>query len=179
MRNNIIKHIILISSIVACFGLLGSQAADYCYPMANIKTVSGKQVTLTNVSVYADAEGIKYVETMHQEITFIAYTERTSLGSDFEGKHESISLPPAYFREITFASNGDPQRLSFVNHADISAKDVIFTFPGDPKWSGDQWLFYGTAIDQGKEENVSIRGSKIDTITFKGVPVLIRDPARR
>ena len=147
---------------------------DHCYASAKVKTVSGKEVTLKSVSVYVDAEKIHYYSYQHSEIAFVSYRHRTSLGPEFEGKAESIELyrgdKPVSFKQIEFAAGGEPQAIEFQGHAALSSKDVILTFPGDPAYSSDQWLFYGTATDGGSAQDISIRGSKIQSITFEGAP---------
>ena len=175
MKSKSITHIILIPIIFLIVGALNCMADSHGYPIARIKTFSGKDVTLTNVVVIFDAERIHYYGgSGGQEVTFITYRHRTNLGPEFQGQSDSVNLyhgdKPAYFKKITFSQNGDPQTIEFQNHADISSKDVIFTWPGDPEYTSDQWKFSGKTIDGDTTQEVSIKGSKIATITFEGVP---------
>ena len=99
-------------------------------------------ITLTDVTVIFEAEKIHYYGgSGGQEVTFITYRHRTDLGPEFQGKNDSVDLyegsTPVYFKSITFTPSGDPQIIQFQNHSDLSSKDIIFTWPGDPEYTSD------------------------------------------
>jgi len=164
---------IILIVFAGALNCLAQESWDHRYPIAKIKTRSDKEITLTNVSVYADGEHSHYYRNIHQEVEFISFKHRTNLGEEFEGKSESITLyngnKPIYFKAISFAANGAVETIIFQNHLDVSNKDVILTFPGED-YGIDEWIFYGQVKENGKTAEVNIRGSKIRTITFEGTP---------
>ncbi len=151
----------------------GSNEGYHCYPIAKVKTRSGNDVTLTSVYVFVDGESPRVYSVIHQEITDISYRHRTTLGPEFAGKDELVALyvghKPVFFKMISFAATGALEAIQFENHGDVSSKEEIFTFPGED-YGLDEFVFYGKALDQGKLADVSIRGSKIQQITFEQVP---------
>ena len=148
---------------------------EHCYPIAKLTTISGQQVTLKNVAVFIDAERITHYGGMHQEVTFVTYRRRTSLGADFQGETQSFRLyvgkTPILFRKIVFAEGGAASLLQFENHPDLTAESVEFTFPQvQDDYGPDQWLFYGEPLDGGADGRVTIRGSKLKSIVLEGLP---------
>jgi hypothetical protein len=87
----------------------------------------------------------------------------TDIAKYTEGDH------PIYFKRITFAASGEPEMIQFENHAELSTTNVIFTAPLDT-YGPDEFVFYGVASDHGKPTDITIRGSRIQWITFGKAP---------
>jgi hypothetical protein len=161
--------VLCVATLIAVLVLAEAAMADHGYPVAKIVTASGKEVMLTEVTVVYDAQKIGYLSYSHGEIDHIIFRHHNNLGPEFESKNEVISLykgeKPVYFKRITFNAKGDVVSIAFVNREDLLSKDVDIKITSEG-YTGDPWIFYGRS---GAQE-VNIRGSRIKSVTFEGVP---------